>query len=163
MTIYHPGQLYNGNKLQYQVIESYLVTIKVLPYKIINPWDQWLGQIWSCQHVHLQHWEDHPINKCLDSGSMLLPGKLAASGLLTGWYSGSMKQNTYYDDVMNQKRFPHYWSFVRGVPRWLVDSPHTGQIRLTLMFSLMLALTNCKIESRVAGDLNHHDAHVTSL
>ena len=90
----------------YKIIELYLVTVKVLPYMTINPCNQWLGQIWSCQHVHLQHWEGHPINRYLDSGSMLLPGKLAASGLLTGWYPGSMKHNAYYDDIMNWKWLP---------------------------------------------------------
>ena len=32
-----------------------------------------------------------------------------------------------YDDVIKCKHFPRYWSFVRGIHRWPVDSPHKGQ------------------------------------
>ena len=36
--------------------------------------------------------------------------------------------------------FPRYWSFVRGIHRSPVNSPHKGQWRGTLMFSLICAL-----------------------
>ena len=32
-------------------------------------------------------------------------------------------RNTH-DGIMAQSRFPHYWSFVRGIHRWPVDPPH---------------------------------------
>ena len=32
-----------------------------------------------------------------------------------------------YDDVMKWKHFPRHWSFVRGINRWPVKSPHKGQ------------------------------------
>ena len=38
------------------------------------------------------------------------------------------------------KHFPRYWSFVRGIHRWPVNSPHKGQWRGALMFSLIDAL-----------------------
>ena len=48
-----------------------------------------------------------------------------------------------HDDVIKWKHFPHYWSsFVRGIHRSPVDSPHKGQWRKSLMFSLICAWTN---------------------
>ena len=32
--------------------------------------------------------------------------------------------------MMTWKCSPHYWSFVRGIHRWLVDSPHKGSVCL---------------------------------
>ena len=32
-----------------------------------------------------------------------------------------------YDDVIKWKHFPRYWSFVRGIRRSPVNSPHKGQ------------------------------------
>ena len=32
-----------------------------------------------------------------------------------------------YDDVIKWKHFPRYWSFVQGIHRSPVNSPHKGQ------------------------------------
>ena len=32
-----------------------------------------------------------------------------------------------HDGVSKWKHFPRYWPFVRGIHRWLVDSPYKGQ------------------------------------
>ena len=45
-----------------------------------------------------------------------------------------------HDDVMKWKHFPHYWSFVRGIQRLPVNSPHKGQWRGALLFSLICIL-----------------------
>ena len=42
-----------------------------------------------------------------------------------------------HDDVIKWKHFPRYWPFVRGIPRSPVNSPHKGQWRGALMFSLI--------------------------
>ena len=47
-----------------------------------------------------------------------------------------------YDDVINWKHFPRYRPFVRGIHRWPVNSPHKGQWRGALMFSLICAWIN---------------------
>ena len=47
---------------------------------------------------------------------------------------------TFHDDVMKWKNFPRYWPFVRGIHRLPVNSPHKGQWRRALMFSLICAL-----------------------
>ena len=46
------------------------------------------------------------------------------------------------DDVIRWKHFPRYWSFVRGIHRSPVNSPHKDQWRGALMFSLICAWTN---------------------
>ena len=55
--------------------------------------------------------------------------------------------------------FPHYWPFVRRIHRSPVNSPHKGQWRGALMFSLSGACTNGWVNNRDAGDLRHHRDH----
>ena len=64
-----------------------------------------------------------------------------------------------HDDVIIWKHFPHYWPFVPGIHRSPVNSPHKGQWRGALMFSLICARINSWINNREAGDLRHHRAH----
>ena len=45
-----------------------------------------------------------------------------------------------HDDVINWKHFPRYWPFVRRIHRSPVNSPHKGQWRGALMFSLICGL-----------------------
>ena len=60
-----------------------------------------------------------------------------------------------HDDVIKWKHFPRYWPFVR----WPVNSPHKGQWRGTLVFSLICAWINGWVNNREAGDLRRHRAH----
>ena len=55
--------------------------------------------------------------------------------------------------------FSAYWPFVRGIHRSPVNSPHKGQWRRSLMFSLICAWTNAWVSNRDAGDLRRHRAH----
>ena len=64
-----------------------------------------------------------------------------------------------HDDVIKWKHIPRYLSVVRGIDRWHVVSPHKGQWRRALIFSLMCAWTNGWINSPDAGDLRRHRAH----
>ena len=61
-----------------------------------------------------------------------------------------------HDDVIKWKHFPRYWLFVRGIHRSPVNSPHKGQWRGTLMFSLICAWINGWVNNRMAGDLRRH-------
>ena len=45
-----------------------------------------------------------------------------------------------HDDVIKWKHFPRNWPFVRGIHRFPVNSPHKGQWRGALMFSLICSL-----------------------
>ena len=54
---------------------------------------------------------------------------------------------------------PRYWPFVRGIYGSTVNSPHKGQWRGTLMFSLICAWIKLRVNYREAGDLRRHRAH----
>ena len=66
---------------------------------------------------------------------------------------------TKHDDVIKWKHFPRYWPFVRGIHRSPVNSPHKGQWRGALMFSLIWAWMNGWVNNREAGDLRRYRAH----
>ena len=63
------------------------------------------------------------------------------------------------DDVINWKHFSRYWPFLRGIHRWPVNSPHKGQWRRALIFSLICSWTNNWANNGDTGDLRHHCAH----
>ena len=65
----------------------------------------------------------------------------------------------YHDDVIKWKHFPRYWPFVRGIHRSPVSSPHKGQWRGALMFSLICVWINGWVNNREAGDLRRNRAH----
>ena len=64
-----------------------------------------------------------------------------------------------HDDVIKWRHFLRYWPFVRGIHRSLVNSPHKGQWRGTLMFSLICAWINRWVNNREAGDFRRYRAH----
>ena len=68
-------------------------------------------------------------------------------------------RDRFYDDVTKWKHFPRYWPFVRGIHRSHVNSPHKGQRRGTLIFSLICACINGWVNNRKAGDLRRHRIH----
>ena len=81
-------------------------------------------------------------------------------GKLYDWLSASEAALKYiHDDVIKWKHFPRYRTFVWGIHRSLVNPPHKGQWRGTLIFSLICAWTNGWVINRDAGDLRRHHAH----
>ena len=69
------------------------------------------------------------------------------------------KVRSFYDDVIKWKHFPRYWPFVGEIHQSTVNSPHKGQWRGAVMFSLICAWINGWVNNREAGDLRHHRAH----
>ena len=57
------------------------------------------------------------------------------------------------------EHFPRYWPFVLGIHMSPVNSPHKGQWRGALMFSLICTWTNGWVNNRDAGDFRRHCAH----
>ena len=57
-----------------------------------------------------------------------------------------------HDDVIKWKHFPRYLPFVRGIHRSPVNSPHKGQWRWVLIFSLICVWINGWVNNREAGD-----------
>ena len=77
-----------------------------------------------------------------------------------GWPSETLEGNkTPHDDVIKWKHFPRYSPFVRGIHRSPVISPHKGQWRGALMFSLTCAWINGWVNNRKIGDLRRHHGH----
>ena len=64
-----------------------------------------------------------------------------------------------HDDVIKWRHFPRYWPFVRGIHQSPVDSPHKGQWRGALMYSLSCASMNYWVNNREAGDLRRYPGH----
>ena len=63
------------------------------------------------------------------------------------------------DDDIKWKHFPRYWPFVRGIHRSPVNSPHKGQWRGVLMFTLICTWTNGWVNNRYVGYLISHRTH----
>ena len=76
-----------------------------------------------------------------------------------GAKSGAREPGVFHHDVIKWKYFSRYWPLVRGIHRSTVNSPHKGQWRGTLMFSLICAWINNWVNNREAGDLRRHRAH----
>ena len=64
-----------------------------------------------------------------------------------------------HDDVIKWKHFPRYWPFTWGIHRLPLNSPHKGQLRAVLMFSMIFAWINAWVNNREPGDLRRHRAH----
>ena len=64
-----------------------------------------------------------------------------------------------HDDVIKWKHFPRNWPLVRGIHRSPVNSPHKGQWRGALMFSLICVWINGWVNNREAGDFRRYRAH----
>ena len=68
-----------------------------------------------------------------------------------------------HDDVMKWKHFLRYWPFVGGIHRPPVNSHHKGQWRGVLMFYLICAWINGRVNNRMAGDLRRDRAHYVMI
>ena len=64
-----------------------------------------------------------------------------------------------HDVVIKWKHFLSYWPFVWGIHRPPVNSPHKGQWRGALMFSLICARINGGVNNRETSDLRRNRAH----
>ena len=64
-----------------------------------------------------------------------------------------------HDDVIKWRHFPRHWPFVRRIHRSPVNSPHKGQWRGALMFTLICARIKGWVNNCEAGDLRRNRAH----
>ena len=63
----------------------------------------------------------------------------------------------------NRNIFRVTWPFVWGIHRSPVNSPHKGQWRGALIFSLICAWINTWVNSREAGDLRRQRTHYDAI
>ena len=78
---------------------------------------------------------------------------------LYAWESLLVSSIKNHDDVIKWIYFPCYWPFVRGIHRSPVNSPHKGQRRGALIFSLICTRINGWVNNGEAGDLRRYRAH----
>ena len=71
----------------------------------------------------------------------------------------SVETKYVHDDVIKWKHFPRNWPFVRRIHRSPVNSPHKGQWRGALMFTLICVWINGWVNNREAGDLRRYRGH----
>ena len=64
------------------------------------------------------------------------------------WFSYT---TAIHDDVIKSKHLPRYWPFVRGIHQSPVNSPHKGQWREDLKFSLICVWINGWVNNRKIG------------
>ena len=64
-----------------------------------------------------------------------------------------------HDEVIKWKHFPRHWPFVRGIHRSPVNSPHKGQCRGALVFSLICVWKGGWVNNRETGDFRRHRTH----
>ena len=91
------------------------------------------------------------------TATVFLPATFAVS---TSCYTTQVDGLVQHDDVIKWKHFPRYWLFVRGIHQSSVNSPHKGQWRGALIFSLICDWINGWINNREAGDQTHYDVIV---
>ena len=89
----------------------------------------------------------------------LLKTQRRMPGVSPGVPNWSRHLTRWHDGVIQWKHFPRYWPFVRGIHRCPVSSPHKGQWRGALMFSLICVWTNGWVNNHKAGDLRRYRAH----
>ena len=108
----------------------------------------------SKQHIdHIFHTNDNWslmfLAVMLFSGTIMIILQVNYLWLYHLWFTTIV---TYTVPIVN-------WPFVRGIHRSPVNSPHKGQWRGALMFSLICAWINGWLNNREAGDLRRHRAH----
>ena len=125
-------------------------------------WD--MGQVcWSIiLHYKNLTWEQrfHAAVFCVVVHAFSLKDNNERDSLLDmAWLDNMYREVSFYDDVIKWKHFPRNWPFVRGIHRSPVNSPHNGQWRGALMFSLICVWINDWVNNREAGDLRRYRAH----
>ena len=96
--------------------------------RLSKQWRCWLFATLSGSSWRHCNGGTFPIDHCLRRGS-----HTASNGTAWMWI---------HNDVIKWKHLPRYWHFVRGIHRSPVISPHKGQWRGALMFSLICARIN---------------------
>ena len=134
-------------------------------------WSRSKYHIKTHQHMQLNslcwyyHSKVHPKNVCVFYAPLcfvvvLLLFRIASLALEQSYHRSSANEVILkHDDVIKWNSFLRYWPFVRGIHRSPVNSPHKGQWRGALMFSLICAWINAWVNNREAGDLRRHRAH----
>ena len=85
--------------------------------------------------------------------SFVRTGRLKTNQYFFKSVSSEHSSHIIMTSLTKWKHFSRYWPFVRGIHRSPVNSPHKGQWRGALMFSLICVWINGWVNNRDAGDL----------
>ena len=121
------------------------------------PRKQWVNRWWR-EPLIWGPWIEWLIFRC-DIFEYISFNEILRFWLIIRWGDFPYVQFVFHDDVIKWKHFPCYWPFVRGIHRSPVNSPHKGQWRGALVFSLICTWLNGWVNNREAGDLRRHRAH----
>ena len=116
---------------------------------------------WNILEIHTSVRKFSNYIKCLVDNAIFWQYTRNLIGHLWGFVTHKKRSNLTqpHDDVIEWKHFPRYLPFVRGIHRSPANSPHKGQWRGVLMFSLICAWINGWVNNGEVGDLRRHRAH----
>ena len=97
----------------------------------------WLYQRWRDPFMSIAF-----SGNCVPKLCVLWCGK---ANVYRWWFVGDSRD---HDDVIKWKHFPRNWPFVKGIHRWPLNSPHRGQWRGALMYSLICLNKRLSKQSR---------------
>ena len=106
----------------------------------------WIGSKYSALPIHRGNFSQNNARNTLITRPL-------------GRYVGVFSEVCEHDDVIKWKHFPRNWPFVRWIHRSPVNSPHKGQWRGALMFSLICVWINDWVNDGEAGDLRRYRIH----
>ena len=109
------------------------------------------GDVWLNNYIYKKH-DGYFMASCLYFTLIT-----QCQHLFSGWQSRN--NTTLHDNVIKWKHFPRYWPLGRGIHRSPMNSPHKGQWRGALLFSLICARINGCVNNDEAGDLRRHRVH----
>ena len=126
-------------RLQYM---AYLVTRTSLTVTAASYIEGYISDVWHAKHD-------------IQSDGVNVIWNIGQHRLLLCWHPVIYVMMT----SSNGEKIPLYLPFVRGIHRSPVNSPHKGQWRRALTFSLICTWMNGWTNNREAGDLRRHRAH----
>ena len=127
--------------------------------------------MWNCRLDNCSHFVYAPIYQFNDKCTILwIPTNrklLASLGPIPMTPAQLLPASNYFihmtliihDDIIKWKHFPRQFTICAGNSPLRVNSPHKGQWRRALVFSLICVWINGWVNTREAGDLRRHRAH----
>ena len=106
------------------------------PFKLLPGWYTFI-YLWNVKRVRLILKNDYLV--WIDYSDFNIIIHLCTANPGCCW---KPLNHLWHDDVIKWKHFSRYWPFVRGIHRSPVNSPHKGQWRRALMFSLICIWIN---------------------
>ena len=153
---YYRFSLLSWIDFQWQLYVLQIIPFVNTPPSLCKAWVKWLVSLW-CHSYWLYiyiYWKRHSVKKM--KGCLQEPCVRWMDNYV-GFYYSSI--TWAWSSHQKWRHFSRYWPFVRGIHRSPVNSPHKGQWRGALMFSLIWVWINGCVNNREAGDLRRHRAN----